>query len=431
MVGRLLLYKIENNKMKLLVNILLFFVIFNFPIPYIYNSIILATIISLPFYLFGKGSNRNTKLLIFLFKSGKVKKLLILFVLICFLTIFWILLHNGSDWSLLKANVLALISVGVTIYMLPLVVNYCFNKYNSLIEITNLFITLFVIQSMIQILAFVFPWMAEFTAFFQKKEISEREFYGIRALALTGNPFFTLSSSYGFVFILYFYNLVMNKIRFPILTFVLLLIGSFFAGRTAFVGLVFGLIYYIFVFGKFNLFLKNIFKLIFYLSVAILLMTLSYKVLPKNIINVVDNTLLPWVFEFLYTYQETGTLATTSSDHLNEMYFKIPDYTMFYGDAKYTNSDGSYYMHTDGGYMRTILFYGIFGVSVYVIMQFLIIKELFKFSNSNAKKLLIITLVIYLLVLNYKGEVLMHSTMIQPMFCLMAISYLIKSKNDK
>src|SRR5690606_38149554 len=89
-----------------------------------------------------------------------------------------------------------------------------------------------------------------------------------------------------------------------------------------------------------------------------------YWVLPFEIQSLVTGTLLPFAFEFLYSYFDEGTLTTVSTDMLSEMYFTIDWQTFIFGDGKYINPDGSYYLYTDAGYMRNILFYGIFGTMV-------------------------------------------------------------------
>ena len=47
--------------------------------------------------------------------------------------------------------------------------------------------------------------------FFQKVDVAEKNYGGIRALGLTGNPFFDLAAGYGFILILYFYSFTLKN----------------------------------------------------------------------------------------------------------------------------------------------------------------------------------------------------------------------------
>ncbi len=83
------------------------------------------------------------------------------------------------------------------------------------------------------------------------------------------------------------------------------------------------------------------------------------------------------------------------------MYFFIDPYTFFLGDSLYLNPDGSYYKYTDVGYMRTILYMGIFGTIFLLMMQLLIIRPFC--GGEKAPKGFF---VILLLILNLKGEMI-------------------------
>jgi hypothetical protein len=50
------------------------------------------------------------------------------------------------------------------------------------------------------------------------------------------------------------------------------------------------------------------------------------------------------------------------------MYF-IPDswVTVFFGDFQFLNSDGTYYGNTDAGFMRMMLFFGLFGSAIHYL----------------------------------------------------------------
>lgn len=69
--------------------------------------------------------------------------------------------------------------------------------------------------------------------------------------------------------------------------------------------------------------------------------------------------ILVFVFEPLINLVNEGSFSTSSSDKLVDMVF-IPDSDYWLvGSGRYFNSDGSYFMQTDSGYVRQTLMWGI------------------------------------------------------------------------
>ena len=68
---------------------------------------------------------------------------------------------------------------------------------------------------------------------------------------------------------------------------------------------------------------------------------------------------LRWVFQSFINYSEQGSFSTTSTQSLKEMYFTPNGKTLLLGDGYYTDADGLYYMGTDVGLFRAVLFGGI------------------------------------------------------------------------
>ena len=107
-----------------------------------------------------------------------------------------------------------------------------------------------------------------------------------------------------------------------------------------------------------------------------------------------------WVtvpFENLY---ETGSFNNASFDHLVEdMIFMPEDDTLVFGDGMYTEAGTNlYYGHTDSGFMRQILFWGIFFTGAMYLMclfTLLIIRR-----SLGLKVMLLLLCVIF----EFKGE---------------------------
>ncbi|WP_010522382.1 hypothetical protein [Aquimarina agarivorans] len=161
--------------------------------------------------------------------------------------VIWTKFHGVSDFSIVKGYLLVLFLIIVFLFVYPLIINYIGSKNQSyLIKLLNVFVIVFVLQSIIQIIGFLNPSFASIIRLFHKIDFindDRNKFINFRGLALTGNPFFSLASGYCLVFVCYFYLLSINKISRPVIKFFLILTGSFFSGRTAFMGLIVGVFF--------------------------------------------------------------------------------------------------------------------------------------------------------------------------------------------
>ncbi len=114
---------------------------------------------------------------------------------------------------------------------------------------------------------------------------------------------------------------------------------------------------------------------------------------------------LGWAFEFVFAYLEKGELETASSNQLLTMYV-LPDTltSLFIGDSRMLNPDGSYYMHSDAGFIRHLFYWGVLGSLAYWLLQMYICKVAYEASGRDRNiRNLLVTLLIYMLVLNIKG----------------------------
>lgn len=416
--------------MKLLSLLLGFFVIFNFPVPFLYNSAIVAVFISIFIYIFNWGNNKSLKKLRIILRSKYFWSIIVLYIVLLLYSITTTILHQTSDYAIIKANVLTLIVVLISFFIYPIIESFFIKDKNNLDSVVTYLLFLFLLQSVIQIAAFIFPSFADLVHYFQKVNVAKRDYGGIRALGLTGNPFFDLAAGYGFILILYFYFFMIKKLNIFLSSglFLGLFIGSFFAGRTAFMGLGIGVIYYLFFTGNF---LTRIFSLSKFLVVGLGVIFVLYTFLPVNVKEMVENDLLPFAFEFVYNYIDNKELTTKSTDILDDMYFPISNMTFIFGDGKYVNSDGSYYMHTDSGYMRNTLFYGFMGVLFMVFGQLYLFKKPFFIIKKSLRTgeiynlkhfFLFFILFFYMLILHYKGEVLLFMPLLQSLIVFLALS---------
>jgi hypothetical protein len=283
------------------------------------------------------------------------------------------------------------------------------------------------------VLAFTSPTIADTVHLFQKDSVADMNMGGLRALALSGNPFFDLSAAYGLIYIYYFKYIIDEKqSRLNIkdtLLFAILFVGTFFAGRTGFVGLIIGLFFYFFAPGSLKLKTLSVLKIIaIFTGLAFLIL----MILPGEVREMVETRLLPFAFEFIYAYTDSGSITTKSSDSLSQMYFPLSVQTFFLGDGRYIMPNGDYYRFTDAGYMRNVLYYGIAGPILLFIYQMQFFRKpikiiIGKFSlyrkQAFSDLFFFLILIIYVLILHYKGEALGFLGNIQVIFLLTCISY--------
>ena len=112
------------------------------------------------------------------------------------------------------------------------------------------------------------------------------------------------------------------------------------------------------------------------------------------------------MFELLINYKEGYGFVTDSSDGLLKMYdIKIKFDTFLIGDGFYIDkATGGYYMKNDIGFVRMILYFGIFGLITQYLTFVAPLIGTIKQSKNSLLKMLSISLIIILLLFEMKGE---------------------------
>lgn len=111
-----------------------------------------------------------------------------------------------------------------------------------------------------------------------------------------------------------------------------------------------------------------------------------------------------WILEPIVNLAHNGDLTTKSTQELESMYFMPNDKTIFIGDGRYTNLDGSYYMHTDVGFMRPLLYHGVFPLVFYYLVGFLPLLNIY--LKTRVPLLYLLSIVIIVAAFESKGEIL-------------------------
>lgn len=136
-----------------------------------------------------------------------------------------------------------------------------------------------------------------------------------------------------------------------------------------------------------------------------------------------------WAFDLFVTFFKTGKFETDSSNVLLEQMLFIPKTsTILLGDGMYTTEKG-YYMFTDAGIMRTVLFGGIGFVliryaSVYLILGLNILKD----SLTKAERTMYFWILFVCIIFEIKGEIIFSCL---PIFIWLIIIEKYKKGNKK
>ncbi|MGK6353388.1 hypothetical protein [Parapedobacter sp. DT-150] len=402
-----------------------FLIFFNFPVPGVYSSAVGAFLLATGYYLL---TDRDPLLY---FRFHHVLRILTALVFLTLASAVPAMVHLTFDFHILKAFLLQLGLMGILVYCLPVLLGVPGRIGGAGFDAAaSLVVSVFAVQSAVQILAFVFPPVADAVHFFQKAAVAGKDYGGIRALALSGNPFFDLSAGYALCFVVFIRRAVGGPgpamRTTDILLLLLLVAGTAFAGRTGFIGLAVALVTLLVYRGSFA------FKCLSLLKITLvggLVALAGPLLLPADTRQSLFDDLLPFAFEFVYRYAGEGRLATESTDILSSMYFPLKATTFLFGDGRYLTSDGSYYRYTDVGYMRHILYYGVPGQLLLVGYQLLFFLKPALARVSSNDLLFWIALLALLFVLHGKGEVMGFMPIIQVILLVLGTGSLI-NKND-
>lgn len=200
------------------------------------------------------------------------------------------------------------------------------------------------------------------------------------------------------------YKFTSTQIIFLAFKFLLILVVGMMMARTTLIGGLLGLMLILFPKDlklSIVMFRKRLSFLLCILIIPIVLILILFFMFPK--IGESIQPLFNFAFEIFINYFEKGSAESASTNRLQEMYIFPQDMkTWIIGDGLWSAPDGSgYYMHTDVGYLRLIYYFGLVGLFVYLLMQFVAIRTVFK--NYNLSIIFYLTVFTYLLILNLKG----------------------------
>ncbi len=394
--------------------VILFLFVFGLILPVVRTSSLLLLVLLPIRFLFSNGIFSIVKAILL---NKYIVRLVGIYSLLICLTICCTAVNLAFDFTLIPTLINATLHLVVAVMIVALFLY----KKRSLRYVECLLIGIFVMQSLVQLIAFVSPSMLQLVQHFQSSATVERAslFAGRRGLALAGTVFFGLSTIYGIVFF-FLTKIAIDKGKVTIkhvLWGVIILVGGFFTGRTFFIGAGMAGCYFLSSSLPVSTKIGTSIKVVCYLAAALILLVC---IIPQSYYDKIYNLLL-YVFEAVFNYINTGHATTTSSAHLmDDMYFPIPFSTFLIGDGCYTALDGGYYMSTDAGYMRNLLLFGIVGLIICILFDCFLLwgskrlrdKRLFKFNFFIFS---------YLCILHIKGEVFAYLITVH---CILFVYYI-------
>jgi hypothetical protein len=259
-------------------------------------------------------------------------------------------------------------------------------------------VNIFVLNAVICLVAGTYTPLLDIVYKFKAGGDLDPGFIPYRNAFLSGSGYYGIGAPYAVVFLLsmvLLLNFSGKKNLFEYFKIMLIAIAGMLAARTMFVGIAFGFAY---VLWRRPLFTVPAIAL---LAVAIVVL-LSFDQTAQY---------SDWMFEMFINDSSSGS-GSQSTDHLMTMYFVPEPMTLLFGDGRYSEGD-LYYMETDAGYMRHMLFGGL----PIMLSVLLIPVVLAKISRSIAFGLFIVPLVY---ILHVKGNFIYNSPAGMPLLILIA-----------
>ncbi|KAA6334519.1 hypothetical protein EZS27_017171 [termite gut metagenome] len=353
--------------------------------------------------------------------------------LLIFVGLFYSIIHLSFDYSYIKVLFTQQIHFIAGIF----IVIYLKNRLHvSSIDVEKHIVYAFLIQSIIQLVASVSPSFASVLLLFSRaNELQEAYGGGVRGLALSSGTGWSLGLSYGLVYIIFVKRFLLYKIGIlEIIIGILLLAGTFFAGRTGFVGAAIGGLFFILNNRKsFILKLFLIIKSIFFIVIFCIFFYLLFPILTNHLIEHV----FPFAFEPFYKLAYNDSFSTGSTDTLLRMWsVPISFIEIFCGTGYFTDPiTDTYFMRVDVGVLRNLFYWGIGGYLLVIIYQIVLIQPIryIKEKASTSKYNMILyqcAIILYLFLLELKAMTIGFNKMTFSIVFLLSYFYFEDYRNS-
>lgn len=174
--------------------------------------------------------------------------------------------------------------------------------------------------------------------------------------------------------------------------------AGIFSGRTFFIIMLLTIVYVFLLNGKKNFWKSTKECILLFSPVAIIAASGILFFLANN------QEAMDWAFELIINLQENGEVRSNSTDILRDMYQILPDnmYTWLVGDGRADNGDGTFYMGTDSGYLRSIFYWGIIGSLIYYFIIYIYYKILKRYSKNRNLRVYFFMILLFAYIYNIK-----------------------------
>jgi len=414
--------------------IILFMIVFNLRLPYVYNSVVLADFLVGFYYLFMR---KSVPLNYFYFRYNAV--ILIATLIMAFINLSFTVLHGEFYIQMLKRLILQFFMLSSFIFSLPLFIEN--DESEAYEKMTVLICYAFALQGLIHLAGYLYTPLGNAIYDFKGpvfKAFMENPEYGIdkfRGYALTGSIFFELPAAYGVACIMFFRLQLKEGQKYltglkAYAVFFFLIAGISLSGRTGFVGVFIGLfIYAYFSMNRFSKWMKNAWKIALGVVLA---MGFFYLLLTPKQQKSLNDEIFPFAFEAYYNWRDKGTVSTSSSDALiHGHYFALRSETLLAGHGVPPGAHVGY-GNSDAGYINALVFGGVLYLLCLVIYQYLYfafplsITRRSRTVENKHDSLCFFLLFVYILILEYKAEALGTQHITEVLFIAVGSSFLIK-----
>ncbi|MGJ3355106.1 hypothetical protein [Providencia sp. Je.9.19] len=409
---------LKNNKITY---IILFLFVFGIPFSFIpvNTSKLIFAIFIIVFFLNGNIKNLHKK---------NFYLILLLNLALLATSILPLIINNSSDINNIYANLVLFTEAFIGSL---LVVYFLFHEKNLYSFLYSIIVIALAQSIIILLMLFIAP-LRDFifsitlttgAALFERYD-------GFRGLGLAASLTYDLAVFLSISLIILSYLFVKSyiNIKKTILFWMIIFFAICITGRTGLFGAFLSILFIL----ASNLTSKNHQKKIFSLSFSTILILLFLFLLislfsPKTF-DLINSIFTKYTFEFLSNYSQTGKIETESSNILKDMYFPISSHTFFWGDGYWLDPNGNgYYMHTDAGYMRSILYGGFINILFLSLIYFIGFIGISRFSKERIFRLMIILISIIYFSSQIKGDFFLGSSInIKLFFLLLAYFFLLK-----
>lgn len=333
------------------------------------------------------------------------------YLLLLIFSVIVIIMNGSSDYS----YAIIVLNIILTVASSFLLISLMKKDQRDFVSLCDTILITFLIQEIASVLMFILPGVYEFVVsniqiFDDYSAMMYRDLIGFRIVGI-GNMGWAAGANYGFCLILltavpFFKKSTIYKKRVLYVAMILLtIIIGVLSARTFLIFLVISFVMYLKLSEKGLGSVTHFFKIVIKYSIPIIVLMIPFLYLFIRFIDedrILDT--FSYAFELFINYSESGKLTANSLEGNNDFYTVLPETvkTWLIGDGIYS-LDGSYYMGIDAGYIRQLFYFGIIGILLYWFCMYNLYRITANIYNERKIKIVIYTMFISCLILNYKG----------------------------